>query len=244
MSTKKERAALTRARILDGAFELFSERGFHATAITEVARRSGVASQTVYFTFHSKAELLRAVIVSRRTGPDGTGEVAAMPWMSEAMAEPDQRRTIALVVEHATEIFRRLAPIADAMTAAGLDDPELSEHLELTRHERRNGMAAMIAALARKGPLAVPEDRAVDILDVVQSMTTYNAFVDGCEWTVEQYKAWAYRTLVLVLPAMSIDDARRADLSATKGLSYHDLVAAEVGGPIRTPARNAKRSDR
>lgn len=241
MSTKKERAAQTRGRMLDAAFELFAERGYQATPMAEVARKAGVASQTVYFTFHSKAELLRAVIVSRRTGPDGAGEVAAMAWMSEAMAEPDQRRTIALIVEHATEIFRRLAPIADAMTAAGLADPELSEHLELTRHERRTGMSTMIAALASKGPLVMPEDRALDLLDVVQSMGTYNAFVDGCEWSVEQYKAWAYRSLLLIVPAMSVDDARRADLAATKGLSYHDIVVAEGRRPERSSARTVKR---
>jgi AcrR family transcriptional regulator len=214
--------------MLDAAFELFAERGYQATTMAEVARRAGVAQQTVYFTFHTKADLLRAAIVSRRTGPDGTGEIAAMAWVGEAMAELDQRRTLAMIAEHGSEIFSRLAPIADAMTAAALTDPELGDHLQRTTHERRQGMTAMVAALARKGPLLVSEPEAVDILGVIQSMATYNAFVADAGWTVEQYKVWAYRSLTLLLPPLSPAASRRADRAATAGTTFHEALFRQL----------------
>ncbi len=103
--TKRERAVQTRARMLDAAFDSFAERGYERTTMAGVAA-TGVAEQTVYFTFHSKAELLHEVMVANRNAPDESTVVMETAWIAAALAEPDQRRTLALIVEHGTEIFR------------------------------------------------------------------------------------------------------------------------------------------
>lgn len=51
-----------RARILDAAVEMFLDKGFDKTLMTEVAARAGVAKQTIYAYYHDKTGLFRAVI--------------------------------------------------------------------------------------------------------------------------------------------------------------------------------------
>ena len=40
------------------AIEVFTESGYVGARMSDIADRAGVAVQTVYFTFHTKAELL------------------------------------------------------------------------------------------------------------------------------------------------------------------------------------------
>ncbi|MCR6482430.1 TetR family transcriptional regulator [Amycolatopsis sp. OK19-0408] len=51
----------TRAKILDAALEEFSERGFHATSIRELAERVGVTKTAVLYHFPGKADIVTAL---------------------------------------------------------------------------------------------------------------------------------------------------------------------------------------
>lgn len=52
----------TRQRILREAEQLFVERGYHATALQEVADRVGITKPALYYHFASKAEILRNLL--------------------------------------------------------------------------------------------------------------------------------------------------------------------------------------
>lgn len=54
-----------RQRILDGALEVFAERGPHAASMSEIAARAGVSKGLAYRYFESKEELLARVLRSR-----------------------------------------------------------------------------------------------------------------------------------------------------------------------------------
>src|SRR5438874_11507191 len=58
---RREQAAQTRARILDAAYRLLLAGGYEAPTIQMVAEAAGVAVQTGYFVFGTKARLLAAV---------------------------------------------------------------------------------------------------------------------------------------------------------------------------------------
>ena len=47
--------------MLAAAYDLFCELGFRAATMDAIAERAGVAVQTLYFTFHTKDELVQAV---------------------------------------------------------------------------------------------------------------------------------------------------------------------------------------
>lgn len=51
----------TRARILQAALEEFSERGYHATSVRELAERVGVTKTAVLYHFPGKADIVTAL---------------------------------------------------------------------------------------------------------------------------------------------------------------------------------------
>jgi AcrR family transcriptional regulator len=60
-----ETGAGARERILDAAYELFSQRGIRAVGVNEVMARAGVATATLYRHFSSKDDLVLAFLVLR-----------------------------------------------------------------------------------------------------------------------------------------------------------------------------------
>ena len=63
------------------AFEAFSERGYEATCVEDVAVLAGVTKGTVYVYFDTKEELFKAMVrhYSSRTLADGEAIFSAMP---------------------------------------------------------------------------------------------------------------------------------------------------------------------
>ncbi len=59
--TRGPRQDNRRARLLDAAARLFSERGFHATSMRDIAKAVGMLSGSIYYHFESKEEMLLAV---------------------------------------------------------------------------------------------------------------------------------------------------------------------------------------
>ncbi|MFQ3665777.1 MAG: TetR/AcrR family transcriptional regulator [Sphingomonadaceae bacterium] len=56
------RGARTRRALLDAAAAEFGEKGFHATGITDITRRAGVALGSFYTWFESKEAIFRALV--------------------------------------------------------------------------------------------------------------------------------------------------------------------------------------
>jgi AcrR family transcriptional regulator len=59
--TRGPRQDNRRAKLLDAAARLFSERGFHATSMRDIAKAVGMLSGSIYYHFESKDEMLLAV---------------------------------------------------------------------------------------------------------------------------------------------------------------------------------------
>ena len=71
MSTSTARRPSARERLLDAADELFYEEGIHTVGIDRVIDRAGVAKASLYSTFGSKEELVRAYLEAIRRGTKG-----------------------------------------------------------------------------------------------------------------------------------------------------------------------------
>lgn len=59
---RTKRGERTRAALIDAAAAEFGEKGFHATGITDITRRAGVALGSFYTWFDSKEAIFRAVV--------------------------------------------------------------------------------------------------------------------------------------------------------------------------------------
>src|SRR5690242_14191040 len=112
-----------RARIAEAAFRLFAENGYAATTMDAIAREAGVAVQTVYFTFHTKAEVLIEALTVAGGGPERTSNVMARTWVQEVVAASGGAERLALAIDHGTEIYRRLGGFYRAVSAAASVDP-------------------------------------------------------------------------------------------------------------------------
>ena len=59
---RQQQARQTREQVLAAAAELFEESGWAGTTVAAIAKRAGVAVETVYSGFGSKKQVLRAVV--------------------------------------------------------------------------------------------------------------------------------------------------------------------------------------
>jgi TetR/AcrR family transcriptional regulator of autoinduction and epiphytic fitness len=213
------------------AAALFAEGGYGRTTMEAIAEQAGVAVQTVYFTFHTKAELFAEVLKAGGGEPGDPIDVVQREWVAEMMAEPDPTRMLALLVDNGSDIFRRVAPLIEAMMTAAHEDEAVSAVVRDIFERRRAGQRRAMEALASKGGLreGVSVDHAADVLFVLQSAPTYQTFTAECGWSPERYKAWLFDTLTAaLLPRRAATPAVIA--RATRGRSFHRERSAEERG--------------
>lgn len=63
--TREQKRQQTRERLLDAATEVFSQRGFHAASVDEVAETAGFSKGAVYSNFDNKEDLFLALFERR-----------------------------------------------------------------------------------------------------------------------------------------------------------------------------------
>src|ERR1041384_3137837 len=80
----KRRKDARPGEIVAAALEVFGERGFAATKLTDVARRAGVTKGTVYLYFDSKEALFKAVVRETIVPVIAQGEALARSFTGSA----------------------------------------------------------------------------------------------------------------------------------------------------------------
>jgi AcrR family transcriptional regulator len=117
MRARAEAVQATEERILDAAVEVFWERPTDQIALEEVARRAGVAKQTVLRRFGSKAELVAAAAerevarVDAERGDVVAGDVAGAVGVLVAHYERIGDAVLRMLAEESRN--GALAPLAD-----------------------------------------------------------------------------------------------------------------------------------
>jgi AcrR family transcriptional regulator len=192
---RRAKAEATRARIIASAYELFCESGYRATTMGLIAQRAGVAVQTVYFTFHTRDDLLKAVFEWTVLGDEGVPP-ARQSWHVEALAEPDAYRALPKIVAGTGTIHGRMAPLTGVFSAVAQDPAgaiyQQSEEL------RRADMGQLADTLAKKTPLrkGVTRRRAAELLFVLTGPALYRNFVLEAGWTPREWTRWVSDTLI------------------------------------------------
>jgi AcrR family transcriptional regulator len=194
---RKERARQTRRRMTDAAYTLFCQRGYGAATMTDIAEEAGVAVQTLYFTFHTKAELLKETLDVAVAGDDDPIPIFERPWMKELEAEIDPRRRLELIAEHGGAILRRVAPLKAAVEAVAAFDGDAAAVWQENEAQRRRGQGRYVELFAASGDLldTMPVERATDVVVVLMSHRVYQDLTAGCGWSHEEWKKWIVETL-------------------------------------------------
>jgi len=197
--SRGDKAAATRRRIVEAAYESFCEVGFRGTTMAGIAERAGVAVQTVYFTFHTKDELLQAVHDQTVLGPDQVPP-PQRDWYRAAVAERDPAAAIAHVVRGVGAILARVAPLLPVWpSVAGEPAGELFQRSEdLRRREMRNLAVTVLLPKGKRRP-GLTIDQAGDVLTVLLGPPTYRTYVLELGWSPKTWATWTTDTLTRAL---------------------------------------------
>ena len=197
--TRRERAAATRERMLAAAHELFTTRGYTGTRMADVAAEARVAVQTVYFTFHTKAELLQACYERAVFGPHAAPP-PEQPWYAALLAATDGAAAIGHFVAGNTEITAR-AGLLDDVVRSALHEPEAIAIHARSEQLRRMGYRGIAEHLAGRFGLrsGLDVDRATDVMLMLGDGATYRSLVLESGWSREAFEDWLTRTLTEAL---------------------------------------------
>jgi AcrR family transcriptional regulator len=198
---RDQSAQVTRQRVRAAAAELFVEQGFVATTMKQVADRAGVAERTVYTAFPTKAQLFLEVVGVATVGDDRPVPVAEREEVRAALAEPDGRRALELVVDYSVAIHERAADLIMAGELSSGADPDMRRFSEEGAAAMASDVGLFARALAERGTLVpgVDAGRAPDVLFTLLSPHVHHLLRRLRGWTLEQYRDWVLETLVTQL---------------------------------------------
>jgi AcrR family transcriptional regulator len=194
--SRRDRARATRLRILHAAHALFVERGYTGTRMADVAERAGVAVQTVYFTFHTKAELLQNCYDLAVLGEDDPRPPQQQEWYRRMLSARSGTAALRLFASGNGEICARIA-VLDDVTRSASHEPEAVAVRANGERLRRDGMQEIARHLDDRFGLraGLDLDRATDVLLTLSGGAVYRALVVDYGWTQEQYVDWVAATL-------------------------------------------------
>src|SRR6185437_12774385 len=149
--------------------------------MAELAGAAGVAVQTLYLAFGSKAAVLAAVW-------EAAGPERPAGWAEALAAAPDGPAALARHVDLTTAAVERRHPL-EAVLRAAAADPEPAELLATAR---------AVDELAEHPGFTVDMSlqRATDVLATLLAPETYGLLVVQQGWTTPDWAEWALRHLV------------------------------------------------
>jgi AcrR family transcriptional regulator len=198
--TRRDKAAATRERMITAAIEVFTDQGYTGARMADIAERAGVAVQTVYFTFHTKGELLQACFYYAVLGPEKLPPPQQRFW-AEIQAARSGRAALAAFVGGNAAILARAAAIDEAAKAAP-HEPDAAAVVAYSEQLRREGHREVATMLADRFGLRVGLDveSATDLLLMFGSSATYLT-LRRYGWSDERYITWLTGTLAQQLLA-------------------------------------------
>jgi AcrR family transcriptional regulator len=198
--SRREQAAATKERMIRAAIEVFTEAGYGGARMGDIAERAGVAVQTVYFTFHTKSELLEACFDFAVLGPERLPPME-QPFFADLLAARSGRAAIAAFVRGNTAILARVAAIKEVAESAP-HEPEAAAVVANSERLRREGLAQIADLVADRFGLRarLDVDDATDLLLMLSSSATYLT-LRRYGWSDEKYVGWLTDALARLLLA-------------------------------------------
>ena len=177
------------------AYRLFCENGYLGTTMTAVAAEANVAVQTLYYTFHTKAQLFGEAVGAAVVGFDEWHQPSPEPiaiddlaqmltWWDEFESAPDSAGALKVFVHHGIDVLERVAPLVTALHGSA-GDPDVVPVLLLGEERRVGSYRAVLRTIAaKKGGLrqGLTILEATDVLLVLFSAELYQALASGRGW--------------------------------------------------------------
>jgi AcrR family transcriptional regulator len=178
---------VTRQRIRDAARDLFLARGYASATIVEIARTAGVAPQTVYFSYGSKAAVLSAVIDAEIVGDLEPIPLLDRPAVKRVAKAADPADRLRRAVDLLCAVTERVAP-AYEIARSGAIDPEVKALLDRHEQDRRRTHRALVELIGDDLRDDLDLDEATDRLYALASHDVYWLLVHRCRWTSQRWR--------------------------------------------------------
>lgn len=192
---REDSARQTRQAVVRAATSLFTDRGYAATSLADVAQVAGVARPTVFAVFGSKAALLKQVLDESLAGDDEPVPVGDRPWYRPVWEAPTQEAVLDAYAAVCALINGRAARIIEVVRRAAGETGEVAELWHTLQGTRRIGSSRVIERVAALGPLRHGVQRATDIAWIYSDPALYASLVITCEWPEPDYTAWLATTM-------------------------------------------------
>jgi len=169
-------------RILDAAYELIAEAGFHPVSVDAVADRAGVTRVTVYRHFGSKRGLLEAVSSYRM-------DQAQLARLDQARTHPD---VVTALRDFLRESCRLMSEIGDTLRTSlevARHEPEVAHVLDVGYYGRRRRSLEELATRLRNEHALAPgwtPRRVVDVLMIVTSLEAFETLTQRQGYSVRR----------------------------------------------------------
>ena len=189
VSRRDEYAEATRRAIVDAARRLFSERGYFATRVEEIAELARVAPATVYAVSGGKQGLLRTLIELGATAPVVTATIREVQELDDPIAI---LRRVAAACRGMREDFGDIMRVM--LTTAPHDACAADSLATETRHYRQ-AFVPIAQRLAALGALRSGTD-AAEAVDVLWFYFGYSGFFtlhDENGWSYDRAEQWLCR---------------------------------------------------
>jgi AcrR family transcriptional regulator len=196
-------AAATRRAVLAAARELFVRQGYRATTVGQIARRAGVAVDTVYAAVGRKPALLRELVETAISGGDRPVPALQREYVRRIRAAATAREKIEIYAASVAEIQQRMAPIFLALRDAAATDPDCAALWSEIAERRARNMREFAADLRATGSVRgeLSDDEVADVVWSMNATEYWLLLVVERGWTPERFGRWladAWRRLLLV----------------------------------------------
>lgn len=163
--TREESKAVTRARVLEAAAEVFARRGFHGASVEEVAETAGYSKGAVYSNFASKEDLFLALLDQRL---DAQMEAFAAVFATE-LTPPARLDALGRMRTPTLDSGRDWCLLATEFWLYAAREPKIGPRLAVRRRLARERVAQLIEAHTRESggaPTGHPEELAALIIAI------------------------------------------------------------------------------
>jgi TetR/AcrR family transcriptional regulator, regulator of cefoperazone and chloramphenicol sensitivity len=199
VTLRAERAQVTRRRIADSARRLFLRDGYSATTIRGIAVEAGVAVQTVYAVYGSKAGILDALREGAMAQPAATAAFTA------ALLDPSVTRRVALFARSIRLRWELAGDVVAIHRDAAAAEPSVRAGVEETLRARRAGISTLARSLETGLRPGLGVERATAVLDAMTLPEVYAELVDVQGWTPDEFEAWLATALARELFGPDVD---------------------------------------
>lgn len=158
-SLRSQHADVTRSLVARAAADLFVEQGYAKTSIREVAAKAGVAVQTIYSTFGSKAGLALALVEV----VDETADLASFVAELAECRDPDRLVVLLAKVERTVEEAN--GRLLGVLRKAAFTEPEIGRTVVVGEGRRAQNVRRIVERLHESGDLRGDVESAVTLVE-------------------------------------------------------------------------------